>query len=112
MIFVKIVKIGQLQMGVESREPMIHSGFFRLKRTFIISKQKKNTIWKVYARGTILSINSQVSMAKKFPKYAGAGRVQTIKKFSSHNHIENFALIILGRFPINKTLKTTILDHF
>ncbi len=32
---------GQLQMPVESREPIMHSGFFRLKRSFIIVEQKK-----------------------------------------------------------------------
>ena len=41
MISVKIVKIGQLQMPVESREPIMHSGFFRLKHTYIIAEQKK-----------------------------------------------------------------------
>ncbi len=40
-IFVKIVKIGQIQMPVESREPIMHSGFFRLKHTYIIAEQKK-----------------------------------------------------------------------
>ena len=41
MFSVKIVKIGQLQMPVESREPIMHSGFFRLKHTYIIAEQKK-----------------------------------------------------------------------
>jgi hypothetical protein len=41
VILVKIVKIGQLQMPVESREPIIHSVFFRFKRSFIIVEQKK-----------------------------------------------------------------------
>ena len=41
MISVKIVKIGQLQMAVESREPIMHSGFFCLKHTYIIAEQKK-----------------------------------------------------------------------
>ena len=41
VILVKIVKIGQLQMAVESREPIMHSGFFRLKHTYIIAEQKK-----------------------------------------------------------------------
>ena len=40
-IFAKIVKIGQLQMPVESREPIMHSGFFRLKHRYIIAEQKK-----------------------------------------------------------------------
>ncbi len=41
MISVKIVKIGQLQMPVESQQPIMHAGFFRLKRTYIIAEQKK-----------------------------------------------------------------------
>ena len=41
VILVKIVKIGQLQMTVETREPIMHSGFFRLKHTYIIGEQKK-----------------------------------------------------------------------
>ena len=41
VILVKIVKIGQLQMPVESREPIMHSGFFRLKHSYIIAEQKK-----------------------------------------------------------------------
>ena len=36
-----LVKIGQFQMGVESREPIMHSGFFRLKHRYIIAEQKK-----------------------------------------------------------------------
>ena len=41
VILVNIVKIGQLQMSVESREPIMHSGFFRLKHLFTIDKQEK-----------------------------------------------------------------------
>ena len=41
VIFVKIDKIGQLQMGVESREPILHSGFFRLKHSLTIAERKK-----------------------------------------------------------------------
>ncbi len=41
VILVKIVKIGQHQMPVESREPINDSGFFRLKHTYIIAEQKK-----------------------------------------------------------------------
>jgi hypothetical protein len=41
VIFVKIVKIGQLQMAVESRKPINDSDFFRLKHTYIIGEQKK-----------------------------------------------------------------------
>jgi hypothetical protein len=41
VILVKIAKIGQLQMPVESQQPIMHSGFFRLKHTYIIAEQKK-----------------------------------------------------------------------
>jgi hypothetical protein len=41
VIMVKIVKIGQLQMGVESREPTILSGFFRSKYSVTIDEHKK-----------------------------------------------------------------------
>ena len=41
ILIVEILQIGQLQMGVETRKPIIHSGFFRLKHTYIIGKQKK-----------------------------------------------------------------------
>ena len=41
VILVKILKIGQLQMPVESREPILHSVFFCLKHTYIIGEQKK-----------------------------------------------------------------------
>ena len=41
VILVKIVKIGQLQMPVESRKPINDSGFFRLKHTYNIAEQKK-----------------------------------------------------------------------
>ncbi len=34
------VKVGQLQMPVETREPIMHSGFFRLKRSFIMAEKK------------------------------------------------------------------------
>jgi hypothetical protein len=41
IILDKIVKIGQLQMGVETREPIMISGFFRLKHSVTIAEQKK-----------------------------------------------------------------------
>jgi hypothetical protein len=64
----------------------------------------KNSIWKISAGDHPL---------KKFPsnhdhlvtRYAGAGRVQTIKNIFSQNRIDNFVVIILDRFPINKTQK-------
>ena len=53
-ILVKIVKIGKLQMSAESREPIMHSGFFRLKHTYIIGKQKK-----LYMEGFCRGLSSQ-----------------------------------------------------
>ena len=41
LFWLKSLKIGQLQMGLESRESIMHSGFFRLKRSFTIDKQEK-----------------------------------------------------------------------
>jgi hypothetical protein len=41
VILVKIVKKGQLQMGVESRQPTNDSGFFHLKHSDTIAEQKK-----------------------------------------------------------------------
>jgi hypothetical protein len=49
VILAKIAKIGQLQMDAESREPILHSGFFRLIVQFLLLN-KKNSIWKVSAR--------------------------------------------------------------
>ncbi len=110
MILVKIVKIGQLQMPVESREPIMLSGFFRLKHTFIIAEQK-NFIWKVsYASHPHKKFPSDHS--KMVTKFAVTGWVQTMKFFSSQNHIENLVVIILGRFLIILNPKLTILDHF
>jgi hypothetical protein len=63
---------------------------------------KKNFIWKVSAGGYPLN-KFPSEHGKKITKYAGAGRVQTIKKFSSQNHFENFVVIILGGFLINET---------
>ena len=63
VILVKIVKIDQLQMPVESREPINDSGFFRLKHTYIIAEQKK-TPYGRFLPGTIPTKNSQVTIAK------------------------------------------------
>ena len=101
MISVKIVKIGQLQMPVESREPIMHSGFFCLKQTYIIAEQKKLHM-EDFCRGLSHKKFSS-DHSKMFTKFAIAGWVQTIKKILFPNHIENFVVIILGRFPINKT---------
>jgi hypothetical protein len=50
VIFAKIVKKGQLQMPVESREPIMHSGFFLLKHLCIIGEQKKLHM-EIFCRG-------------------------------------------------------------
>ena len=81
VILVKIVKIGQLQMPVETRDPIVHLGFFRLKHTYIIGKQK-NSIWKVSYGKKFTSDHSEM-----YTKYASAGWAQTIKKFLSHTGI-------------------------
>jgi hypothetical protein len=103
VILVKIVKIGQLQMDVESRGPIMHSGFFRLKHS-VNTLNKKNFIWKVSAGGyplkKILSDHDDI-----VTRDAGAGRVHTIKIIFSQNHIENLILIILGHFRLIKSQK-------
>ena len=58
VILVKIVKIGQLQMPVETRDPIMHLGFFRLKHTYIIAEQKK-----LYIKGFLWPLSTQ-----KIPK--------------------------------------------
>ena len=40
VLVVKIVKLGQLQMGVESREPTLLSDFVRLKHSVAIVEHK------------------------------------------------------------------------
>jgi hypothetical protein len=101
LILVKIVKIGQLQMVVESREPIMHSGFFCLKHTYIIAEQK-NFIYNV-SYGSHPHNKFPSDHGKMVTKSAVAEWVQTMKFVSSQNHMENFVVITLGRFPINKT---------
>ncbi len=103
VIFAEIVKKDQLQMAVESRKPIMHSGFFRLKHTYIIAEQK-NSIWKVSA-GDHPHKKFPSDHGKMVTKFDVAGWVQTMKFFSSKNHLENFVVIILGRFPLNETQK-------
>ena len=62
VILLEIVEIYQLQMGIVSREPMMHSGFFRLKHSPTIAEQKK-TPYRRFPMAAILSKNSQVIMA-------------------------------------------------
>jgi hypothetical protein len=52
-ILVKIVKIGQLQMDVESREPTMLSGYFCLKHIVAIAEQKK-TSYRRFSMAAIL----------------------------------------------------------
>jgi hypothetical protein len=40
-------------MGVESREPIMHLGFFRLKHSFTIAEQKK-TQYRRFSNAAIL----------------------------------------------------------
>jgi hypothetical protein len=85
-----LVKIGQLQMPVESREPIINSGFFHLKRSFIKLNKKK-----LHMEGFCRGLSSQKCLSdhgKIVTKYAVAGRVQPKKIFSSQNHIEKLLL--------------------
>ena len=63
VILVKIVKIGRLQMPVESRETIMHSGFFYLKHTYIIAEQKKLHM-EGFCRGPSPQKISQVTIAK------------------------------------------------
>ncbi len=50
-------------MPVESREPIMHSGFFRLKHLCIIAEQKK-TSYRMSPMAAIPTKNSQVTIAK------------------------------------------------
>jgi hypothetical protein len=56
--------------------------FFRLKRSFIIADKKLHI--EISAAGYPLN-KFPSDHGKKITKYAGVGRVQTIKKFSSQN---------------------------
>ena len=95
VILVKIVKIGQLQMPVESREPIMLK---ILLKTYIYHRwTKKNSIWKVFY-GVHPHKKFPINHSEMVTKFAVAGWVQTMKFFSSQNHIENFVVIILGRF--------------
>jgi hypothetical protein len=80
VILVKIVKIGQLQAGVESRESIMHSDFFRLKHSVTIAEQEKfhieGFLWRPSSKKKIPSDHDHL-----VTRYAGAGRVQTINFF-------------------------------
>jgi hypothetical protein len=57
----KSLKIGQLQMSVKSREPIMHSGFFRSKHSLTIAEHiKLHLEW--FPMAAILSKKSQVIM--------------------------------------------------
>ena len=58
-------------MAVESREPIMHSGFFRLKHTSIIAEQKK-----LHMEGFCRGLSSQKCLSdhgKIVTKYAAEG---------------------------------------
>jgi hypothetical protein len=73
-------------MPVESREPINDSGFFRLKHTYIIAEQKKLHM-EGFCRGPSPQ-NIPSDHSEMVTKSALAGRIQTMKFFSSLNHIE------------------------
>ncbi len=103
VILIKIVKIGQLQMAVESREPIVHSGFFRLKHTYTKGQQKKHHM-KGFCRGP---------SSRKIPKRPSQNGHKVCCRrmglnyeiFLISNQIEKLVCIILGRFSNNKTQK-------
>jgi hypothetical protein len=90
-------------MGVESLEPIMHSGFFCLQHSVTIAEQKKLQI-----EGFCRELSSQ-----NIPKGSWRHRHKRCwcrkganqKKFLSQNRIEILVFINLGRFPINKTQK-------
>jgi hypothetical protein len=101
VILGKIFKIGQLRIG----EPVMHSGFFRLKHSYTIAEQEKlhieGFLWQPSSKKkSQMTIHGDI-----VTRYADAGWVQTIKKISSQTRKEIIILIILGRFSINKTKK-------
>jgi hypothetical protein len=57
----KSLKIGQLQMSVESREPIMHLGFFSFK-TFTYYRRTQKTPYRRFPMAAILSKISQVIM--------------------------------------------------
>ena len=71
--------------------------FFSFKIIYIIAEHKK------VSAGSYPLNKFPSDHSKMFTKFAVAGWVQTIKKILSQNHIENFIVIILGRFLINET---------
>ena len=110
VILVKKVKIGQLQMGVESREPTMHSGFFRLKSSFTIDKQEKLHM-KGFCRGPsfqkILKWSwrhgHKIWCSRKGPNHKFFFISKSNREFSSHH---------FGPFSDKSNSKMTILDHF
>ena len=80
VILVKIVKIGQIEMSEVSREPIMHSGFFRLKHTYIIAEQKK-TLYQRFPMAAIHSKNSQVIMMTWSQSMLGPKGSKPLNKF-------------------------------
>jgi hypothetical protein len=65
---VKIVKKVQLHLGVESRDPIIHSGFFRLKHSYTMVEEKKFHIEGFLSRkncSIYMHVNMHVNMHVK-----------------------------------------------
>jgi hypothetical protein len=70
-------------MDVESREPIIHSGFFRLKYSYTIVEQKKLHIEGLAPIAAILLKKIPTDLDDMVTRYTGAGRAQTINFFVS-----------------------------
>lgn len=67
-------------MPVESREPIMYSGFFGLKHTYIIAEQKK-----LHMEGFCQRLSPQKfpsDHSKMVTKFAVTGWVQTMKFFN------------------------------
>jgi hypothetical protein len=77
VISVKIVKIEQLKMSVESQESKMHSGFFRLKK-ITIGELNMEGFCRGYPLKKFLSDHSET-----VTKFAVAGLILTWKFISS-----------------------------
>jgi hypothetical protein len=84
-ILVKIVEISQFQMGVKTREPIMHSGFFHLKHTYIIGKQKK-IYMESFCRGLSHILPEAISALKlKVPKIPfGTATIKPNRAVNTH----------------------------
>ena len=80
----KIVKIDQLQIGVESREPTNDSGFFHLKHSDTIAEQKK-LHFEDFCRVPSSKKKIPSDHGNMVTRYNAAGRFQSITFFLSQN---------------------------